>query len=89
MGFPDLDHEIRYIRAGDTETKRGQMVFLYSIPAGPRLVRQSGWTDNCPIESAFSKDIFHLRRITDDPREEQATDHVRRRDERVFEQEGG
>jgi hypothetical protein len=89
MVFPELDHEIRYIRTRDTETKRGQMVFLCPILASPRLVRQSRWTDKCLIESAFSKDIFHLIRITDDSREEQATDKVRWRDDRAFEQEGG
>jgi hypothetical protein len=66
MVLPSLDYEIRYIGTRDGETETGQVAFLYPILAGPRLVGQSGWADHCPIESALSKNIFHLRRITDD-----------------------
>jgi len=87
MVLSGLDYEIRYIGTRDGETETGQVAFLYPILTGPRLVGQSGWANHCPIESALSKNIFHLRRITDDIREEQAAEKVRWRDHRVLEQE--
>src|SRR5215469_14114681 len=82
-----LEHEIRDICARDRKPEPRQMIFPHAIRSRVGFVSEPGWPNDGPIQPTGCQYMLHLGCIGHEIGEKQPASQIRRRDDRVLEQE--